>query len=443
MNQRTMKPFQIDEFSFNGASVFSKNGKNLLLGENGCMILLDNELAEAVERANPSDELKFKLVQHGLASFPGKQMFRPEKEIEVRYFILDLTKRCNFDCIYCFRSPSGAREMDNHTLELTLRFIQRYCEDHGLTRIGLQMWGGEPLLALDKIRSIARFFQNTGIRAAIDIETNASLITTEIAKELYELGVHVGVSIDGPPDIQNRQRRLYSGKGSAELVEKGIRNLQQFYGNDFGGIAVITALSFPHIARMLDYFIYDLGLSRIKFNLVRDNAHARESHLALTTEETESFFTLLLEYLEAYNLLGMGITESNIALRIRNLLERTGSSCCLSNGCQGGRHIVSIDWNGDVFPCEMTDFPEEKLGSIFDTVPLDDQILLAIKQHRYFLPKVDLRCKECCWRCYCGGGCSSRLRYLGQDGKIDQTECLINRILYPKIIEWILDGKVG
>lgn len=443
MNQYHLDGFQQDDFTFYGGTVFSKGGKNFLLGNNGCSILLDDNLMRSLKSATPSDQLMFKMVQHGLAYVPGKHMFRCEKEIEVRYFIIDLTKCCNFNCIYCFRDSCETRCMDMPILDGILQYIKTYCESHQLKHISLQMWGGEPLLELPKIRYVAHFFQDSDIKASIDIETNASLVTDEIAKELFELDIHVGVSIDGPPDLHDKQRELLSGGPSSLLVEKGIRNLQKYYGDDIGGITVITKYNFRDIDRILDYFIYHLGLFHMKFNLVRDNIHAEERKLALTTKETEYFLQELIECLDAFQCMGANFSEGNIAIRAKNLLQRSGISCCLSHGCQAGRRIVSFDYKGDVYPCEMIDFPDEKIGSVFETVPLDQQIQAAIHKKRFFIPKKEEKCQECCWWYYCGGGCSSRNRYLKMEGEIDETECLINHILYPKIIEWILDGRIA
>lgn len=443
MIQHSLDAFQQDDFVFYGAFVFSKNGRNFLLGDNGCAILLSDELTENLKSAKPDSQLMFKLVQHGLAYVPGKRMFKCEKEIELRYFIIDLTKRCNFDCIYCFRAFQENRCIDINTLNVILQYIKAYCKSHDLQQIGLQMWGGEPLLEMDKIRYVAKFFKSSDIKASIDIETNASLITDELAKEMYELGIQIGVSIDGPPNIQDQQRRLVSGLPSSSLVEKGIFHLQKYYGKNIGGIAIITKYNYRQISKMLDYFIYHIGLSHMKFNLVRDNSNAKEEKLALTKEETEVFLQELTECLDAFQSMGADFSEGNIATRAKNLLERNGTNYCLSHGCQGGRRIVSFDYKGDVYPCEMTDFPEEKIGSVFEDTPLDEQIQAAIEKNYFFLPKKNEKCKECCWWYYCGGGCSSRNRYLGRNGEIDETECLLNCILYPKIIERILDGRIS
>ena len=443
MIQYQLQGFTNGDFSFYGGTVFHKNGRNLLLGENGCVILLSDDLIDQIEKHKPNESLMFKLVQHGLADVPGKMMFKCIKDIEVRYFIIDLTKCCNFDCIYCFRAFKESRHMSFETLNDILNYILKYCNSHGLKQIGLQMWGGEPLLEMDKIRYTAEFFHNSGIRAVIDIETNASLVTDEIAEELYRLGIRIGVSIDGYPDIQNTQRKLASGLASSELVERGIRHLQKYYGKSIGGITVVTKYNYREISKIVDYFIYHLGLTHMKFNLVRDNGNAKEEGLALSSEEVGLFLTEMMESVEAYRALGVDFTEGNLEMKARNLLQRCGISCCISHGCQGGRRMVSFDYKGDIFPCEMIDFPEEKIASIYDGESLDKQIENATLNNSFFISKKADKCKECCWWYFCGGGCSSRNQYLGKIGQVDETECLINGIVYPKLIEWILDGKIS
>lgn len=443
MIQYHLQGFIISDFSFLGGTVFHKNGRNLLLGENGCVILLSDDLIEQIKNHKPNEALMFKLVQHGLANVPGKRMFKSFRDIEVGYFIIDLTKCRNFDCIYCFRAFKESRHMSFETLNDILKYIMDYCESHSLKRIGLQMWGGEPLLEMDKIRYTAEFFQNSGIQAVIDIETNASLVTDEIAEELYRLGIHIGVSIDGYPNIQNAQRKLASGKESSDLVERGIKHLQKYYGKNIGGIAVVTKYNYCEISKILDYFIYHLGLTHMKFNLVRDNGNAKEEKLALTSEEVELFLNEMMESVEVYHALGADFTEGNLEMKARNLLQRCGTSCCISHGCQGGRRMVSFDYKGDIFPCEMIDFPEEKIASIYDGMSLDIQIENAILNNSFFESKKADKCNECCWWYFCGGGCSSRNQYLGKNGQVDETECLINGIVYPRLIEWILDGKIS
>lgn len=442
MNREDLRGYELGEFHFHGGYLFSRNGRHLLLGTNGCMMLMEDPLLDSIRSGQPSAQLQFKLVQHGLASVPGKQMFRQEKEIAWRYFIIDLTKKCNFDCIYCFRDLRSTQTISLDVLEDILEYIVNYCRKESISRIGLQLWGGEPLLALERIAYIVDFFRKTDLQVTMDLETNASLVTEEIAGKLYQWGIHVGVSLDGTPDLQNRQRRMLSGKPSAEAVELGIRNLQKFYGRDVGGITVVTRHNYRYVKEMLDYFIYHLDLHFMKFNLVRDNPHAAEQGLVLGEPEIFWFAGELLDYLQAFRELGADFSEGNVEFRARNLLQRCNQSCCISHGCQGGRKMISFDQEGNIFPCEMMDFPEEKLGSIYDGESVEERMGAAMNKNRFFLPKKARRCETCPWWYYCQGGCSSRNRYLQRDGQIDGVECAWNRAIYPRLIEEIINGTI-
>lgn len=443
MNQKYIEPFNSGDFHFNGCHVFSENKQNFLLSSNGCVIILDDELLSEIQTQNLSDNLKLKLIQHNLATVPGKCSFVCRKEIKVQYFIIDLTKKCNFNCIYCFRNLYDEKTISIETLSDILNFIVGYCHAEGIKRIGLQMWGGEPLAAFDRIEYTIEYFKTTDIKISVDIETNASLVTDEIAEKLYRMGVNIGVSLDGTPELQNIQRKTVLGKPSADKVESGIKILQKYYGSNIGGITVVTRYNFRFVKEMLNYFIYTLHLNAMKFNLVRDNNHAAEHNLALSIEETEWFANELMDYIQAYKNLGADFSEGNIEVRTQNLLKRNQSSCCMSCGCQAGRKIISFDQKGDIFPCEMTDFQEEKLGSIYTDKSLNQMISESISKNTFFIPKHDEECDSCPWWCYCGGGCSSRNRYLGICGQIDKNECTLNKVFYPRLIQGILNKTIN
>ena len=86
-------------------------------------MILDDTLLEDIRRRELAPGLQLKMIQHGIAHAPRKVMFRCGKEIEICYFVIDITKKCNFDCIYCFRDLHDARTIDMGILKGILEYI--------------------------------------------------------------------------------------------------------------------------------------------------------------------------------------------------------------------------------------------------------------------------------------------------------------------------------
>ena len=430
---------QCGTLHFPGGFCFIKESQSFILTKNGNTAIVGGDVLENLQNGVVPSESRPYFLQRGILE--PTQLFPRKKAVS--YFIIDLAKNCNFDCIYCFRDLQDKRIISIEVLDDILRFIKDYCEEKKLYRIGLQMWGGEPLLALDRIEYVANFFNNSKITAVIDIETNGSLVTDAVAEKLYRMGIRVGVSIDGTPRLQNIQRPFVNGKPTAEKVEEGIRNLQKYYIDALGGITVVTKYNFKHIKEMLDHYIFRLQMKSLKFNVVRDNPNAAAGNLSLNTEEVTWFANELMDCLYAFWSIGKHFSEGNIDVRVRNLLHQCNDNLCISRGCQGGRSILSFNQKGEIFPCEMTDFAEEKIGSIYSGRNLDMLISDAEQKNQFFLPKIAKKCEYCPWWCYCRGGCTSRNRYIGLIGKPDECECALNRAFYPRIVEGIIDGTIG
>ena len=426
---KQIKGFSVGEFNFLGAFVCaSERGYNFLVSPNGFSIIVSDELVECLVKQKPSEDLMMKLIQHQMASINGKQYSEPTVEINPTFFIIDITNKCNFDCIYCFRNLD-AQNVPASRIEEICQYILNYCVSKNVDHIMIQFWGGEPLLAIDNIRLVCDFFSKTTLHVGYDLETNGSLVTDEIAKELYERKVQVGVSIDGNEVLHNRQRRYYDKSGTFAQVKQGIVNLQRYYGSNLSAICVLTKHNIEHISEMIDAFVDELTLRSVKFNIVRDNPYAIERDLVPSMEQLKDFVPKLIQKIKEVNKTDIRFTEPNVITKMGNILYRRLHSCCISNGCCGGKKIVSFAPDGCIYPCEMTDFKDESLGTISDC-NLCASIACAEKTHLYFAEKRISDCDTCPWWAYCKGGCSSKVRYQNGNG-VDDVECQINKTLYP------------
>ena len=269
------------------------------------------------------------------------------------------------------------------------------------------------------------------------IETNATLITPEVAHILKESEVEVGISVDGNTLVHNEQRPFADGRPSLLCVENGISNLRSAGYKNIFSITVVTKNTLNNLDAIISYFSQELCLSSIKLNLMRKTE--RNRNLALDLEEIEVYVDRLLACMHKCYEQHLCILEQNISQRLSNLLFRPCNNICNAHGCHGGYRMLSIDACGGVYPCELSDDPSYQLGQVGNG-DFIDMIKNAISNgHEYFSSREIEGCKGCPWFFYCQGGCRAAVKYdCGNPRRIDITECMFNRALYPRLVQIVL-----
>jgi uncharacterized protein len=165
-----------------------------------------------------------------------------------REFIVKIHSRCDLSCDYCYMYEMADQSWRNQPkrmsldiVEATAQRIGEHARAHGLRDVALILHGGEPLLAgQDLIWSLieaTRKASGPEITVHAHVQTNAVGLTDAYLRLFSELGVRIGVSLDGGPEAHNRHRRFASGRGSYAAVAAGIERLRQsHYRHLFGGL---------------------------------------------------------------------------------------------------------------------------------------------------------------------------------------------------------------
>ncbi len=132
---------------------------------------------------------------------------------------LELSRVCNLRCIYCY-ADSGAPLDDELTLSEILDIIDQAVE-LGARRI-IVLGGGEPM-AFPGLLSVLQHIRRRG--ATIDLFTNGTLITHELARELFELGVCPVIKMNS---MREHVQDLLAGKsGAFNKIREGLAWLRQ------------------------------------------------------------------------------------------------------------------------------------------------------------------------------------------------------------------------
>lgn len=441
---RYIPPFSINGATgtFQGAYVFEQNDYCYLLNPgNGCSIIVSSELCRQLESRQMEESFIFKLIQRGLIEHKSRLKCQITERIQPTFFIFDLTQACNFRCIYCFRHlEDQVHTITDDNLEAIIHYIIDYCREYKIKDFCIQPWGGEPLIAFDKIIKMDDLFKEHGLHPLISIETNASLITEEIAEEASRRNIRLGISIDGFDQIQNLHRPLMSGKPSFERMMNGLKILSQYENLvNFGVVTVLTSLSFPRLADIIEFLATEVKVRCFKLNLVKDNPVMKDAGLCLSEEQVGAAQKILIRKLIELNRRGFAITELNVQEKLMNLLVRGKSSICTSRGCMGGTKMIAFDQQGLIYPCDVTDYKEEAIGDVHEKEDLISLVETAKSSRDFFNKKHSGECDSCPFHFYCKGGCTTAIKYkLGRVEGIDKQECRANRILYPELIRIIL-----
>lgn len=262
----------------------------------------------------------------------------------VRSYTILPTSACNARCVYCFEQGRRQVTMTPEILDQTVEFIRR---THADGEIGIQWFGGEPLLAADLIDTLCGRLRWEGIPFASGITTNGSLLREELAdrmKSRWNLR-RAQVSMDGnEADYIARKRYLREKdayhaalRGIRMLAERGIRvdvrcNVDEENLEGIGEFLRDLAEAVP------DRSGVDVSLSLL--NQVREKGQAPDMMRRIA-----EIRPLLKEY-------GFGLRDSRFTLgNLRNF------------HCMADLGNVVIDAEGGLFACEHC-VEESRIGDL-------------------------------------------------------------------------------
>ncbi len=341
---------------------------------------------------------------------------------------IKLTESCNLSCDYCYyRGASSTGAMSAPVLEACLKFFIDRARAAGQAELDVTFFGGEPLLEeglmLDCVRRL-KANPPQGLRLRFLVCTNGTLLSHALLDQLEALSIRLYLSLDGPQDVQDRNRHDKAGNGSFSRIEPFIARLAA------SGSPIEKVIARNAIGQTADSirFLYESGFRTIIASPDFSAAWEPEDLGALETQ-----YRAIAAYKLEKARTGEPFHFSPFDDKLR--LCASGQSY-RDHSCNLGRKTFVVRPDSSIYPCTRfaADYGDERycLGSVASGIDEGKRAALIAKSSR---DKEE--CTACALRKRCLGNCCGCIAYsLGNDiGYLSPLVCEHERMLFRVLEE--------
>jgi len=354
---------------------------------------------------------------------------------------------CNLGCSYCVsyygdeHRKSGAMVADRGSareqaiVNVLDQLLTRKREcGHKLFSIGFN--GGEILLRWPLIERLLDHVTTTYPEFTVDVHmnTNATLMTKEIAAKLAAYKTDVHVSIDGYESAHNRTRHYHTGGGSFDRVMAGVNNYREasHEPNTLKGFqGTIEDIDDFDDAALFAMTEHGFGSARLAPNLLKKNgAHGRkaalwEAQLAVKSQTQD---------------LDVGQTHLHRILRVMDGTKGFRPHCGGLSGLRTRTLVLNID---SMQASQLCSFSSPGAVALVDAAYDIYNPALWQATRSYIASRIEML-RTACSGCDVLGSCQGSCVYNGMDvnNVLNPAGCAYQRSMFRHAIDYRHSGFV-
>jgi uncharacterized protein len=318
---------------------------------------------------------------------------------------------CNLGCEYCFYLEKSALYPGSNTHRMNDRVLEELIkqtmeQSGGNFSFGWQ--GGEPtLMGLDFFKKVVHYEKVYGKNKMVSngLQTNGLLLDEEWADFLKKYDFLVGLSLDGPQHIHDKYRLTKNNQPSWEEGNKSARMLLE-RGVAVNAMCCITSYSASY-ARELYEFYKNLGFTWMQFIPIVETDKDNPRKAADFSLSAEQYGQFLIEIFDLW-IKDFKNGQPTTNVRFIETIFHTyvgvdAPECTFRKECGV---YVTVEHNGDIYPCDFFVESKWKLGNLMDGRIID--MLNSPKQNKFgqLKSKLPRKCRTCHWYKHCFGGCT-------------------------------------
>ncbi|MDE6695761.1 MAG: radical SAM protein [Muribaculaceae bacterium] len=299
----------------------------------------------------------------------------------------EVTPKCNYQCIHCY---NGWRKHGDVPSDISIfpKIVDEIIKNEIFS---VTITGGEPIIVFEELKPYLMKLGNAGI--TMSLNTNASLITHEIAKGLKTIGIN-NVLVSVPSGSSDVFDQITGSKHALERTMKGIHHLLD---NEIM-VSVNMVISLVNIHTIYDTAKIFKDLP-IKFFAATRAAtpcdYEAFSKYRIDNKQLKYMFDELLRVKEEFQMKVSSLEfYPYCAFCDEKHFDLFGNRIC-----NAGKTEIAISYDGTVKPCSHT---VVSYGSIEKGINMAWKRMHDDWRTQKLVP---VQCSECMYRLVCAGGC--------------------------------------
>lgn len=330
--------------------------------------------------------------------------------------------KCNLQCVYCYQDSE--RESSEQGRSYDLEKIKAAIEAEGGGPFGF--FGGEPLLLpIRDLQELASWgHEKYGMSS---IQTNATLITDAHIEIFKRYQVHVGISVDGPGEL-NELRWHGNKRSTTTFTQRSLDAINRLCNAGLTPSLIVTLhrsnASRGRLPTLMNWFLEldNLGIRQARLHLLEAETDEIRTDYALTTEENVRALLAIASLQPMLNSL-----KFDLFADMYNMMTfRDNLASCVWNACDpySTQAVRGIEGDGHRSNCGRTN--KEGVGFLkADTIGYERQLALWNTSQDHG------GCNGCRFFLVCKGQCPGTA--IGGDWRNRTEHCGVWMALYERL----------
>lgn len=332
------------------------------------------------------------------------KFYREANDASTLGLVIAPTISCNFNCPYCFESKEDSCVMSENIETKLIEFIKKY---ESLRVLNLTLYGGEPLIAFNRIKSLWNRLKEAFPSLKVQNQTfvtNGWLITDEVIRFFKDSALkNIQVTLDGIEEHHNKTRCLKNGTPTYRKIVTNIEKMATALPELNISVRVNVNRQNPSDLAAISTYFKENGFDKIYV------------YPGFIREDTKDTCSLTYNSYSGNSLHEFFKQASKEGVKTSFLPNQCSGRSCLMNSINN----LIIGPSGEIYKCwNDVGHKERLIGYIYGDEPIN-----KVRLYRYLNDTSafgDIECKDCHVFPLCDGGCGHyRYRNTFENGRFD------------------------